>query len=52
MNIKTVYDNFDSLREYLGDETILNELVQYLNIDEFTEFFTHCCDAYNIEDFD
>ena len=43
------YDEFQSVREMLGDEQILDELVQYLSSDELRDFVDHLKRYYDLD---
>ena len=41
-------DEFNQLREILGDDTIISELVNYMSGDEFEDFINHIKRYYDL----
>ena len=40
---------FDAIREFLGDDFIVNELIQYLSTEELDVFCEHLVDMYDLD---
>lgn len=43
------FDKFNTLREVLGDETVLSEIINYFSSDQIDEFCDSVANDYNVE---
>ena len=43
------YEKFEKLREILGDETVLQEVINYFTVDQIDEFCDSVATDYDIE---
>jgi hypothetical protein len=49
-NYTFIYEQFEQLREYIGDKELVNELQQYWSADDLHEFIQHCARMFDIEE--
>ena len=40
---------FDTIREFLGDDVIVNELIQYMSNEQLDVFCEHLVDMYDLD---
>lgn len=48
INMVSVYDKFEFLREFISDRNIVNELIRYMTTDDLKDFLEHLEDSFDI----
>ena len=46
---KDLYIKFENMREYLGDDTIISELVDWLGAEDLEKFLEHVSRCHDID---